>query len=151
MARTFGTYGDLEVPLGVTWPEDILLLDSAGDPIDITDFHIRSQFHAERPIRDPDTGEATVPPVFEMTTPGYYGATPPQVPVPSWPVFEAWAEPTTPVNRLLLDLPAEDTWTASPTNERVRLYFDIRIKNKTTGAVLPIVQDVAMFTSADTL
>lgn len=147
MARTFGEYENLEVPLGVTWPESLLLTDEAGAAIDITNFHIRSQFHAERPVRDADTGEATVPPVFELTTPGFY----PDPSVKDWPVFEAWATPTTPVNRMLLELAAEDTWTASPTNERARLYFDIRLVEKTTGEVIPIVQDVATFTPADTL
>lgn len=143
MARAFGSYSPA-VPLGTTWEESIALEDENGDAINIADYDVRAQLREELALRDADTGNAAADAVLELTTPGHY-ATP-----PAWPVFEALSVPSPANGTILLKLDVDDLWTASPTNERRKLFWSIVLVNPDTGYVIPVLKGKVSFLVATT-
>lgn len=144
MARQFGQYSPV-VPLGVTWEEQLQLLQDDGSPVSLIGYDVIWQFCAAKPDRDADTGLPTTDPEFELTTAGWYSV------APAWPVFEAISIPT-PTNgtiQSLLDF--GDLWTASPDNSKRKLYMSIVLVNPDTLYAIPVVQGVAVFLQATTV
>lgn len=142
MARQFGTYSP-SVPLGITWEESLMLDDEVGAPVDLTGYAVRAQLRDAVPVVA--SGVAAADPVLELTTAGYY-ATP-----PAWPVVEGFSVPTPANGTILLAVPAAETWTASPTNARRKLVWDVRLVNKTTGYSIPVVQGSVLLLQARTI
>lgn len=143
MAREFGEYSPA-VPLGTTWEESVTLEDENGAAIDISDYDVRAQLRVVPVRRDADTGLAAANPQLELTTAGYY-PTP-----PAWPVFEALSVPSPANGTILLKLDVADLWTASPTNEKRRLFWSILLVNKMTDYTIPVVQGNVVFLPAVT-
>lgn len=142
MARTFGTYNPA-VPLGTTWEESLILEDANGNAINITGFDVRAQLHEAVPGR---AGSEALPvPVLELTTEDFYST------APAWPVLEAFSVPTGTDGRILLRVEADDTWLASPGNTKRKMQWDIRLVNKATGYVIPVVSGVVAFLPARTV
>jgi len=144
MARTPGSYSPA-VPLGVTWEETIILEDEDGVAIDLTGYDVRCQLRAAISLRDEDTEIGVDDPLFELTTPDWY------VSPPDWPVFEAWSIPAPANGTLLLSVDTADLWTASPTNEKVKLYWSILLVNPATLYALPVVIGKPSFLPQGTL
>jgi len=142
MARTFGTYSPV-VPLGTTWEESLVLEDADGTPIDITGYSVRAQLHEKLPVRA-GGGSPDPEPLFELTTPGFYG-----VP-PAWPVFEGFDIPTGTDGLVLLRLDAADTWVASPDNAKRKLLWDVRLVDA-SGYTIPVVAGAVVFLPARTI
>lgn len=144
MARQYGTYSP-NVPCNVTWEESIELLDVDLNPIDLTGFDVRAQIHADEPVRDPDTGLATTPPLIELTTEGFYGA------APDWPISEGWSLPTPTNGTLVLRVPVSDLWLLNPTNEAVvKTVWDVLLVNA-DGYAIPVVRGRPGFRGGRTL
>ncbi len=141
MARTFGTYSPV-VPLGTTWEESLVLEDADGTPINITGYSVRAQLHEKLPVRA-GGGAPNPEPLFELTTPGFYGAP------PAWPVIEAFTVPLGTDGAI--NLRVDDTWVASPANAKRKLQWDIRLVNKATGYVIPVVSGAVSFLPARTV
>jgi len=142
MARQFGSYSPC-VPLGITWEESLVLEDEAGTPIDLTGYTVRAQLRDAVPVVA--AGVAATDPVLELTTAGYYAT------LPAWPVVEAFSVPTPANGTILLAVPATDTWTASPTNARRKLVWDVRLVNGTTGYSIPVVAGSVLLLQARTI
>jgi len=145
MARRFGTYSPV-VPLGVTWEEQLQLLQTNGDPVDLTGYDVRVQFRVEKsPLIDVITHIPTTAPVFELTTAGAVS------PAPAWPLFESWtiADVSNGTLNSLLDV--IPLWKASPTNVKRRLYMSIILVNPETLYAIPVVQGRAVFLPAVTV
>lgn len=140
MARTFGTYSPV-VPLGTTWEESLVLEDADGTPIDITGYSVRAQLHEKLPVRA-GGGSPDPEPLFELTTPGFYG-----VP-PGWPVIEAFDVPIGTDGAI--NLRVDDTWVASPTNTKRKLMWDIRLVDG-SGYTIPVVSGAVVFLPARTI
>ena len=151
MARLFGSYSP-DVPLDLSWNESITLEDSTGTAIDLTGFAVRAQLRAVVPLLDPMTELPTTAPLLELTTPGYYGPTPPEVPVPTWPYYEGFTVPTPTNGTILLAVPPGSFSAAvSPTNVKTKLYWDIRLANVSTGYTIPVVSGKVVFLPAVTI
>ncbi len=145
MARDYGDYAPT-VPVNVTWEETIVLADENDDPIDLTNYHARSQIYAGEPVRDADTGLAVSPPLLELTTTDYYTV------VPDWPVYEGWSIPTPTNGAMLLAVPVAQLWLLNPTNARqVRAVWDVLLVNKATGYAIPVVKGRPIFKGVRTL
>lgn len=123
MARQFGNYSPAW-PLGTTIEETFVFEDEDGEPVDLTDCAVRMQIRADETLRDPVTGQGAAP-VLELTSDAELYP----VGFSAWPVIECLtvgeSDPTD--GTIVLSLPADDTWTLSPTNEKVKLVFDIEI------------------------
>ncbi|MDN5939262.1 MAG: hypothetical protein L0H83_11445 [Salinisphaera sp.] len=144
MAKQFGAYSPA-VPLGLPWGETIQLVDENGVAVDITGYAVRAQLREAIPVRVDATGIAVKAPVLEITTTGYYG-TP-----PAWPVVEAFTVSATPTDgTFTLAMDADDTWTASPTNAKRKLVWDIQLVNA-SGYGIPVVQGKVTFLSRRTI
>lgn len=133
MARTFGEYSPA-VPLGVTWEESILIEDEDCNPIDLAGYSVYAQLRDTVPVTDPVSGAATVAPVLELTSAGYYGAPPP------WPAFEALSIPNPTDGTVIVKLDVDDLWKASPSNAKRKLVWSIVLVNVDTGYAIPVVQ-----------
>jgi hypothetical protein len=146
MARTFGSYSPA-VPLNTTWEESIILEDEKLAPVNLTGYGARIQFYADRPVRDPNTGLATVPPIAEITTAGVYPG-----PAPAWPVIVG-ATIATPANGTLATrVDVADIWLFSPTNAKRKLYWSILLVNPANANyTIPVVQGKPVFLPATTL
>lgn len=146
MAKQFGAFSPA-VPLGLPWAETFILTDAAGTPVDITGLAVRAQLREAIPVRVDATGIAVKDPVLEITTAGYYGATP-----PPWPVIEAFSLSATPTDgTITLAMDADDTWIASPTNAKRKLVWDIALVNSVTGYGIPVVQGKVTMLSRRTI
>lgn len=132
MARTFGSYSP-SVPLGLTWEESLTLEDEAGDVVDLTGYDVVAEIYAEVPVRDPDTGLATVEPVLQITTAGYHAG------APAWDVSEGASIPTPANGTILLAVDPDDVWLLSPTNAKVKLFWAIVLVNPDTDYRIPVV------------
>lgn len=146
MARSYGTYSPA-VPLGINWVESIILDDSEGVAVDISSFELRSQFYDERPVRNEATGFGVADPVFEIITTGAAYAV-----APAWPVYEALTLPGGGVDgEIAIALGVEDLWTASPDNEKRKLFWELQLWNPLTNETLPVVKGSCTFLKATTL
>lgn len=145
MARTFGSYSP-PVPLGVTWEESLILEDRLQQPVDLSGYDVRAQFYTDMPIRDPDTGIATVPPVLEITSPDWY------VSSPTWPVVEG-ADIPDPASQGLITIAVDvdDLWTFSPTNAKAKFFWSIVLVNPDTLKAIPVVEGRPIFLPARTI
>lgn len=132
MARQFGSYSPV-VPLGLTWEESLSLEDETGVPVDLTGYSVRAQLRADVPAVDPVTGVAGTEPLMEITTAGYYSAT------PAWPVVEGFSIPSPTSGTILLAVPAASTLICSPNNTKQKLVWDVRLVNKSTSYAIPVV------------
>lgn len=132
MARQFGQYSPA-VPLGTTWNESLVLEDEHGAPNDITGYAVRAQIRVSVP--SVASGQATDTPVVELTTAGFYE----EGEAPTWPVVEAFEIPNGDDGLIVLELDPANTWLLSPDNGRRKLYWDIRLVNKETGVIVPVV------------
>lgn len=132
MARQFGSYSPT-VPLGLTWDESIALDDENGDAIDLTGYDVVAELYAEAPVRDPDTGLATVEPVLQITTAGYHTV------APAWEVSEGATIPAPTNGTIVLSVSVDDVWLLSPTNVRVTLYWAVVLVDQLTDYRIPVV------------
>lgn len=139
MARQFGNYSP-PWPLGTDILEVFVFEDSDGNPVDLTGADARMQIRDEVPERDPDTGQALIAPLLELTTDlGLY-----PVGFDAWPVVEALrigedADTPDPTDgHIVLELSAVDTWQLSDTNERRKLVYDIELL-MADGTVIPLL------------
>lgn len=132
MARQFGKYSP-KIPLGVTWEEPLTLEDEDEVPIDLTGYDAVIELYTAAPVRDPDTGLATVAPLLQITTVDYHAV------APDWPVSEGITIPTPTNGTILVSVEPSDVWLLSETNTRVRLYWAVLLVIKATGYCLPVV------------
>lgn len=146
MARELGSY-DPVVPLGVTWDEQLQLLQDDGvTPVDITGYAVITQFRVEKsPLLDPDDQVPLTDPVFELTTAGWYTLD------PAWPVIESWTVPTPANGTINSSVSLTDLWNASPTNAKRKLYMSILLVNPSTLKAIGVVEGVAVFLPAKTV
>ena len=144
MARSFGQYSPV-VPQSVDWEETIQLVDENGDPIDITGYDVRAQFYVNKPIRNALTGKATVPPIVEITSAGYY------LSPPGWTVIEGASIPDGTDGTLLSHVEVADLWQFSPTNLKSKYYWSILLVNPDTLYAIPVVQGRPTFKPAITI
>lgn len=120
MGRLSGEW-DPEIELGATWEDTVQLLDENEDPVDITGYDAVLEFYAEPPVRDPDTGYATVAPVLQLTTAGFPGA------APAWPRAEALTIVTGTDGTITIRAEVSDLWNLSPTNEKAKLHMALAL------------------------
>lgn len=80
MARQFSPYS-IYVPSSTTHEESWALQDADGVAISLAGYKARMQIR-KSPL--------DLVPIIEYTSPGFYGVTPPQLPVPAWPYFEVF-------------------------------------------------------------
>lgn len=146
MARQYGSYSPA-IPLGITWVELLILEDDDGNLVDISDFELRCQFYDDLPTRDTATGFATTDPVFEIISSGADYST-----APVWPVYEAITLPGTGTDgEILIELDVDDLWTASPSNAKRRLRWELQLWDPVTDETLPVVQGKCTFLPATTM
>lgn len=144
MAATYGSYSPV-VPLDITWQETIQLLQPNGaTPVDLTGLDVRIQLRSAVPTV---AGSVQTPtPTLEFTTPGYYGV------APAWPKYEDVTIPS-PTNGTII-LNADSTHFSaivSPTNAKVKMYWEIKLVNKITGYIQPVVNGKVVFLPAVTI
>ena len=142
MARTFGSYSP-SVPLGLTWEESIALDDENGDAVDLTGYDVVVEIYAAQPVRDPDTGLATVEPVLQITTADYHAE------APDWDVSEGASIPTPANGTILLAVEPADVWLLSPTNEKTKLFWAIILVNPDTDYRIPVVSGMVSVTPSN--
>lgn len=141
MARQFGSYSPA-VPLGVTWEEKFTYQDGTGTAIDITGYAVRAQLFAEVPGRAADDPDPD--PVCEITTAGFYGATP-----PAWPVFEGFTVPAGTDGVINMRIDVDDLWRLSPDNTKRKLRWSVVLVG-VADYTLPVVQGVVVLLQART-
>lgn len=143
MARTYGSYS-VAVPLNDTWEESFIIEDRDGNPVDISDLHVRCQLRAVHPVLL--AGVPLTDPVLELTTEGFY-TTP-----PAWPIAEAFSIPTGTDGMIkLLALPADFSPYVSPFNEQVTYLWQIKLTDKPVTDTQPVVQGKVKFRRALTV
>jgi hypothetical protein len=149
MARQFGEPYSPHVSLALTWTETFQLFDDEAEtePTNLTDLFVRAQLRAEKdPAIDTTQDPPVIPdPVLEITTAGYYD------PPPEWPVIEGFTIASPPTNGtidLLCDIVAIRA-AVSPTNAKVRLYWEVVITDKTTSE--PVLRGKPIFLPAVTI
>jgi hypothetical protein len=116
MGRLSGDWSP-DIELGVTWEDTVQLLGENEDPVDITGYSAVLEFYADRPVRDPDTGLATVEPVLQLTTASFHGT------APDWPSAEALSIDTGTDGMVTIRADVADLWNLSPENEKTKLYM----------------------------
>jgi hypothetical protein len=118
MASEFAEYSP-EVPMGVTWEEQMLFLDEDGNPVDLTGYtKAHEQLRTEKfPVLDAD-GNATTAPVLEITTVDAYS------PAPSWPVAEGFTLGGA-AGTITKKVNVADLRRASPTNAKLKTYAEL--------------------------
>jgi hypothetical protein len=144
MARTFGNYNPV-VPLLTTWEESLVLEDETGTAINLTGYDVRAQLRSTVPATDPATHAATTDPLLELTTSGYYSV------APAWPVYAGFTIPTPANGTILLSVPYANFRIVSPTNTKTKLFWDLRLVNKSTSYTIPVVSGKVAFTPATTV
>lgn len=143
MARSFGDYSPV-VPLDTTWEESIALTDQNGAPINLTGYAARAQLRSVLPVSV--AGIPTTTPLLELTTTAYYGT------LPAWPVYAGLSIPTPANGVILLAVPsASYSAVVSPTNAKVKLYWDVKLVNQSTGYTIPVVAGKTTFLPAVTI
>lgn len=144
MAATYGSYSPV-VPLDTTWQETIQLLQADGvTPVDLTGLDVRIQLRTAVPTV---AGAVQTPaPTLEFTTPGYYSV------APVWPKYEDVSIPTPTNGTILLNADTSHfSGLVSPTNAKVKLYWEVKLVNKTTDFIQPVVNGKVVFLSAVTI
>ena len=142
MALLFGSYSPV-VPLDTSWQETIQLLQPDGvTPVDLTGYAVRAQLRPLVPASS--NGVPTTNPVVEFTTPGYY------VSPPAWPVVTGFSIPTPTNGTFYLSVTsAQYSTLVSPTNAKVKLYWDIKLVNG--SYIQPVVSGKVVFMPAVTV
>jgi hypothetical protein len=152
MEKRFGQYSTT-VPMALTWVEQITLYQDEEQtmPVDLTGLAARAQLRLTKcTYVDPIAGAPN--PVLELTTPNYYGPTPPEVPVPAWPVLAVLSIPTPANGTILLDaLKSQYVRYLSPTNAKVKYYWQIVLVNQETLDYAPVVEGAVVLLPATTL
>lgn len=139
MSREFGVYSP-SVELFTTWEEDLQIVDEAG-PVNIGGLDIVAHLRLEKPIVLPAPA-----PVLELTTTGYHTV------APTYPSIAAFVVTDALNGRFRVNaLPDEYSEIVSPSNARMKLYWDIKLVNKSTGHAVPVIRGRVVFKPATTI
>jgi hypothetical protein len=141
MGAQFETYSPT-VQLGVSWDEQLELVDSDGVAVDISDYDVVAQFHADTPARD--SGAAVPDPVFELTTASYHAE------APDYPSFTGFVVDAPETGVIELFMTPTDLWTASPTNVKNKLRWSVVLVND-AGYTIPVASGRVTFLPNNTV
>lgn len=144
MASEFAEYSP-EVPLGVTWEEQMLFLDEDGNPVDLSNYtRAHAQLRLEKNVvTDASTGVPTTQPILEITTVDAYS------PLPDWPVAEGFVLGGI-AGTITEKVNVADLRRASPTNAKVKPYWELVLIGADDYRI-PILRGVVVLTPANTI
>lgn len=143
MASEFAEYSP-EVPLGVTWEEQMLFTDEDGEPVDLSGYtRAHAQLRIEKYVVTDDDGVPTTDPILEITTAGAY-----PVP-PDWPVAAGFTLGGI-AGTIVQKVDVVDLRKSSPTNAKRKPYWELVLIGADDYRI-PILKGVVVLSPAGTI